>query len=249
MALTPVNRHLGLFGLVMPLLGCTDGVELLSSDPGGSSLRSPVPLQAAGGIGLPPSTGSGGATGLGGDGGRSAAVDPIAASGGYPLDAGAGSGGKPDEVACRIDADCARGQQAGTLSPWCEGGACVPCHVELPACERGWSATGFARNGCMQLVCAPPSACHSSSECGGTKICYAGATCGEGCTAGDPQCCEGNFCALPGCDGAVVPLSCTAHGCPLGERCVGTDDWSPPDCDCAGSGWVCRTTPPASQCQ
>ena len=237
MALTPVTRHLGLFGLLVPLLGCADGVELLSSNEQSGFAG----LFAAGGepVGqaAAPNTASGGAFGQ--------AAAPSAASGGIGGIGGSpvgGRGGTTSGVACRVDGDCA------FASEWCEASVCVSCRSDLPTCEHGWSARAFSRNGCMQFACAPPSACHSSSDCSRTQICYGGETCDEGCAPGDPLCCEGNFCASPGCDGAMVPLSCTERGCPLGERCVGAD-WTPPDCDCVGGDWVCRTAPDASQCQ
>ena len=222
MALTPVTRHLGLFGLLVPLLGCTNGVELLSSV--GDEAKGGALVEAAGGQ-------------AGGEGGS-----PAGGSGGTFAVGGSASAAGASGIGCALDSDCSYG------SEWCGGGACVPCNGDLPVCEHGWSARAFTRNGCRHFACAPPSACHSSADCDSAKICYGGTTCDEGCASGDPLCCEGNFCASAGCDAAMVPLSCTERGCPLGEHCIGLD-WTPPDCDCVGGNWVCATVPEASQCE
>ena len=275
MALSPVTRRLGLIGLWMLALGCTDDVELLSRSPppapaadasmlsGGADGQAEAGRIAsdggAAGSGGIRSGGAGGATmGTGG-----AAPGGISGAGGDPSAGGeSGSGGGPGMAggggvstggaggscggicgaSCGTDADCTLG------SEWCEGSTCVRCHAALPTCDHGWSAAAFSRNGCTSLECAPPSACHSSAQCGSGKVCYAGVTCAQTCASGDPSCCEGNFCAALGCDGTAAPLSCAQHGCPLGQRCVGPS-WTIPDCDCAQAAWTCRTAAPSSHCE
>jgi hypothetical protein len=270
MAPSRVTRYLGLFWLLVPLLGCADDVELLSTRPSGlptDGLRSPTGVAGtlgSGGAegergGTPSALGgragelagatsaSGGVAATSGDGGdpnaagdTSSGGGPAAASGGYAGGGVAGSCGGGCG-ACRDDVDCAYG------SEWCVSGACSSCTAAPEPCAPGWVHMAFQRHGCLGFECVPPSACHTAADCGGGAVCYAGALCPEDCAAGDPSCCFGNVCARSGCDGATVPLTCSQRGCPLGRTCAGPD-WTAPDCNCDGSTWSCVTRQSPSEC-
>ena len=254
--------------------GAADGAGGQAVEQGGTDAGMGIPLGTGGvvlgtggvvlgtgavGSGGVPDTSVGGAAGVpfagGGTAGSGGDLSGGAGNaGGEPGDAAnsSGAGGAPQAGAmgacqgacsspCTTDGECALGAE------WCEGGACVACSARVPTCDLGWSPKGFARNGCTEFVCAPPSGCHSTADCSGGKVCYPGVLCAAGCS-GDPSCCEGNFCALSGCEASSVPLPCSDIGCSLGSSCVGPA-WSPPDCDCAAGAWSCTTPPTSSHCQ
>lgn len=241
MAPSRVTRYLGLFWLLVPLLGCADDVELLStSSPDFHGFPTPKAgiggaTEASGGVAA---FGNAGDPGVAGD--TSYGGSPAAGSGGYAGGGVAGSCGGGCG-ACTDDLACAYG------SEWCVQGVCTSCSAAPDPCPPGWNAVGLRRNGCIGLECVPPTACRSASDCGGGATCYAGALCPEGCAQGDPSCCFGNFCARPGCDPAAVPLTCSQRGCVLGKWCAGPD-WATPDCDCDGSTWSCVTPQSPSEC-
>jgi hypothetical protein len=144
---------------------------------------------------------------------------------------------------------CIRDRQCQFEKQWCDAGLCVPCVYDPPtSCEHGWQRAVFARNGCTVVACAPPTECTSGAGCPAGDQCYAGQACSPDCTAGDPSCCHGNFCARAGCDPAALHLSCEQSGCPLGTLCPG-GEWQRASCECDGTNWRCSPLTEFYACQ
>jgi hypothetical protein len=168
----------------------------------------------------------GGAGGAGGTGGTGA--NNTTSTQGTGGTGGTGS-------ACATDNDCAASME------WCVNGACAPCDNSAPlcdiACMDGWNT--YERNGCLPCACAPVNDCMIDADCtNGPGECYAGSFCWDWCPPGDPTCCFGNLCSVPGCPDPH-PVGCFSRGCPAGQDCT-SSGCSPSSCGCDGNGgWVC----------
>lgn len=148
---------------------------------------------------------------------------------------------------CVSDDGCARGAQ------WCIDGRCAPCDNSGLACFL-LCADGTAfyeRNGCTPCDCQPINDCESDDDCvAPASRCYAGRFCWPGCAPGDPKCCQGNTCDVPGCEGPS-PVGCRVSGCPAGESCALESGCEPSSCFCDATtgGWGCTDDCGGGECR